>query len=116
MKLLERYSQKVFGAIRCLDRIRFRGTLRWIASEQGMGIFLTSIGVLLKDSGTWAERKTSGVRKGCEDSAARKGIPFIYLVKGESPSKSGSAAPDAFPAKYCAAAGYATKQSATSAG
>jgi hypothetical protein len=79
MKMLEMYSRKVFGAIRGLDRIRFRGTLRWLASERGMMTFLGEMGILLKDFGNWAERKTSEIRRSCEDAATKRGIPVIYL-------------------------------------
>jgi len=33
MKLKELYKEKIMGAIKGLDRIRFRGTLRWLANE-----------------------------------------------------------------------------------
>jgi len=39
MKLLELYKDTVMGAIKGLDRIRFRGTLRWLSTVQGMGTF-----------------------------------------------------------------------------
>ena len=35
MKLRELYKEKIMGAIKGLDRIRFRGTLRWLANESG---------------------------------------------------------------------------------
>jgi len=35
MKLMESYQDKIVGAIRGLDRIRFRGTLRWLATRRG---------------------------------------------------------------------------------
>ena len=79
MRMLEMYSQKVFGAIRGLDRIRFRGTLRWLASDGGMMSFLGEMGVLLKDFGKWAEKKTYEVRRSCDEAAEKQGIPMIYL-------------------------------------
>ena len=30
MKIIELYREKVFGSIKGLDRIRFRGTMQWI--------------------------------------------------------------------------------------
>ena len=36
MKLMELYQDKIMGAISGLGRIRFRGTLRWLASERGL--------------------------------------------------------------------------------
>jgi hypothetical protein len=86
MKMIELYSGKVFGAISGLDRIRFRGTLRWLANELGMRTFLGEIGVLLKDFGRWAEDRTGEIRRSCEEVAEKKGIPMIYL-QGSSVDK-----------------------------
>ena len=54
MKLIELYKDKILGSISGFDRIRFRGTLRWLANERGMGIFLQHVNVLLKDFPKWA--------------------------------------------------------------
>ncbi len=35
MKLMELYKDKIMGAISGLDRIHFRGTLRWPATKSG---------------------------------------------------------------------------------
>ncbi len=51
MKLMELYQNKVLGAIRGLDRIRFRGTLRWLASQGGLSSFMRRSHMLLKDFG-----------------------------------------------------------------
>ena len=82
MKLMDAYGDKAWGAIRGLDRIRLRGTFRWLASERGMATFLSSAGILLKDFGGWAIKKTQQVRAACEDRARELGIPFIYLRSG----------------------------------
>ena len=49
MKLMELYKDKIMGAISGLDRIRLRGTLRWLATQTGITTFLRSHGILLKD-------------------------------------------------------------------
>jgi len=79
MKLMELYKDKVMGAIRGLDRIRFRGTLRWLSTVQGMGTFLNSHGILLKHFTNWAKGITFGIRKSCDDQAQRYGITTEYL-------------------------------------
>jgi len=79
MKLLELYKDKVMGAIRGLDRIRFRGTLRWLATDQGMGTFLHSQGILLKHFTNWAKGITLGIRKRCDEQAQKYGITTEYL-------------------------------------
>jgi len=40
MKLMELYHEKIMGAISGLDRIRFRGSLRWLANQKGINTFL----------------------------------------------------------------------------
>ena len=49
MKLLEIYHDKVIGAIKGLDRIRFRGTLRGLSDSIGINMFMSATGLLLKD-------------------------------------------------------------------
>ena len=79
MKLLALYKDKVMGAIRGLDRIRFRGTLRWLTTVQGMGTFLHSQGILLKHFTNWAKGITLGLRTGCDEQARKYGITTEYL-------------------------------------
>ena len=73
------YGDKVVGSISGWDRIRFRGTIRWLANTRGIGSFMSSRGILLKDFGKWAEGVTKTVRKTCAEQAARMEIPMIYL-------------------------------------
>lgn len=79
MKLMELYNEKVFGAIRGLDRIRFRGTLRLIANERGMLVYMSYANALLKDFYKWIEDKTKIIRSSCARRAEEKGIPILYL-------------------------------------
>ena len=79
MKLLELYQEKIMVAIRGLDRIRFRGTLRWLANEAGMNSFLGSQGILLKNFTTWAKNITSEIRQCCDTRAEDNGIKTHYL-------------------------------------
>jgi len=78
-KLLELYADKIVGAISGWDRIRFRGTIRWLASTRGLGTFMGKYGLLLKDFGRWAETITNKVRACCEARAEEMAIPQIYL-------------------------------------
>ncbi|WP_169704265.1 hypothetical protein [Candidatus Kuenenia stuttgartiensis] len=61
-KLMELYRDRIVGAISGLDRIRFRGTLRWLASERGMGTFMNQARILLKDFSGWVNGLTAQVR------------------------------------------------------
>jgi len=84
MKLMELYKEKIMGAIRGLDRIRFRGTLRWLANESGMRTFLSSRHILLKDFKQWAEGFTCALRKSCDRRAEQLGIPIQYIRNGST--------------------------------
>jgi hypothetical protein len=79
MKLLELYGDKIVGAIRGLDRVRFRGTLRWLSDDRGIGALMSSMGVLLKDFGRWVQSTTQVLRESCEQRARELGIDMIYL-------------------------------------
>ena len=79
MKLLGLYKDKVMGAISGLDRIRFRGTLRWLANEAGINSFLGCQGILLKNFTNWAKNITADIRECCDNRAGEYGIGTIYL-------------------------------------
>jgi hypothetical protein len=82
MKLMELYQNKIMGAIRGLDRIRFRGTLRWLANERGLKTFMSRYHILLKDFSSWANGLTSSIRKSFEARAADRDIEMRYLRSG----------------------------------
>ena len=80
MRLLESYQDKILGAVRGLDRIRFRGTLRLLANHTGMRKFMSFTNVLLKDFATWAEGLTAVMRQSCQAKADELGIEIHYLT------------------------------------
>ena len=79
MKLMELYKDKIMGAIRGLDRMRFRGTLRLLANQNGLRKFMSFTNVLLKDFGSWAEGLTAMIRQSCRTKADELGIETHYL-------------------------------------
>src|SRR3990172_2666520 len=80
MKLMEIYRDRSMGAISGLDRIRFRGTLRWLASERGLSTFMNHARILLKDFSGWVNGLTAQVRDSCESRARDLGIEVRYLM------------------------------------
>jgi len=76
MKPMELYKEKIVGAIRGLDRIRFRGTLRRLADDSGMRTFLPRRHILFKDFKQWTERFTCALRKSNEGRVKQLGIPI----------------------------------------
>ena len=79
MKLMELYQDKIMGAIKGLDRIRFRGTLRLLANQNGLRSFMGYTNILLKDFSGWVENLTGMIRKSCEARADELGIETRYL-------------------------------------
>jgi len=67
------------GVISGWDRVRFRGTIRWLASTRGLNTYLGTHHILLKDFGRWAEGITQRIRAACAEQAKRLGIPTVYL-------------------------------------
>ena len=78
-ELLDVYRKKVLGAISGWDRIRFRGTIRWLASQRGIESYLATRHILPKGYGAWAEAITKRVRAACEAQARRLAVPILYL-------------------------------------
>ncbi len=79
MKLMELYHYKIMGAIRGLDRIRSRWTLRLLANQTGMRKFMSFTNVLLKDFSSWAEGLTTMMRQSCRAKADELGVETHYL-------------------------------------
>ena len=121
MKFWEVYKEKVLGTIKGLDRIRFRGTLRWLSSERGMNTFMSNTGMLLKDFGKWAGEKTERLRSFCEQQANSLSIPIIYLNsssvdKEKLAKKIAMACGSAFATPYVASAPPSESQNAIAHG
>src|SRR2546422_10621929 len=76
---LLRHKERIAGSISGFDRMRFTGTLRWMAHVDGMGKFLNSQGVLLKNFGEYVETISEQIKQYAYGVAARKGRPVQYL-------------------------------------
>jgi hypothetical protein len=76
---LTRHASEVKGVLTGFDRVRFRGTLRWLASARGLGTFLHHQGVLLKDFKTYAQVLTERIRHSAQRLAEQAGRPVHYL-------------------------------------
>jgi hypothetical protein len=76
---LARYESQVKGVVSGFDRIRFRGTLRWLANPQGMRTWLSTAGVLLKDFRAYATGLTDQIKESTKNLAESAGRPLMYL-------------------------------------
>jgi hypothetical protein len=76
---IERFGKNILGVLHGFDRIRFRGTRRFIANVTGMMSYLWQRQVLLKDFKAYAGRITAEVRQAAETVAQKQGRPIEYL-------------------------------------
>jgi hypothetical protein len=77
---LARHSSKIKGTLSGFDRVRFRGTLRWLASVGGLGGYLSCASVLLKDFKEYAMGLTARIKNATEQIALEQtGAKPIYL-------------------------------------
>ena len=76
---IQRFGKNILGVLHGFDRIRFRGTRRFLANVAGMLGYLWQRQVLLKDFKAFAGNITAQVRQAAEESAVRQGRPVAYL-------------------------------------
>jgi hypothetical protein len=76
---IQRFACNILGVLHGFDRIRFRGTRRFLANVAGMMNFLWLRQVLLKDFKAYAGTITAEVRHAAEEVANTQGRPIVYL-------------------------------------
>lgn len=79
-RFLLRHQDRIAGSISGFDRMRFQGTLRWMAHVDGMGKYLNSQGVLLKDFAGYVEKISEEIKQHAYRVAEAKGRPVQYLT------------------------------------
>ena len=77
---LQQMSSKIKGTLSGLDRVRFRGTIRWLSSLRGMGAYLGTMRILLKDFIDWGQTRTAQIDAATLELAQEAGRPVRYLV------------------------------------
>jgi len=76
---LQRMPTEIKGTLSGLDRVRFRGTLRWLASLRGLGSYLGTMRVLLMNFKAWTMELTEQIAGATERLAEAAGRPVVYL-------------------------------------
>lgn len=76
---LQRHESEIKGTLSGFDRVRFRGTLRWLANLRGMESFLRKTSMLYKDFTDWAQGRTEQIRKATLKLAINAGRPVKHL-------------------------------------
>jgi hypothetical protein len=78
-KFMERFGGEVNAVVSGWDRIAIRGSLRWLASLQGIQTYASTNGILLKDFARWAQGLTDRIRSASSAVAQSLGIACQYL-------------------------------------
>jgi hypothetical protein len=81
---IQRFAGKILGVLHGFDRVRLRGTKRFLANSKGMLNFLWQERVLLKDFKNYAQDITAEVRRAAEDVALSLGRPVEYLASSRT--------------------------------
>jgi hypothetical protein len=76
---VQRHRDSVIGVLNGFDRVRIRGTLRWLCYPDGLAKHLSKMRVLLKDFKGYAQQFTDRLRQGIEAVAQAAGRPIEYL-------------------------------------
>lgn len=76
---IKRFAKGISGVVHGFDRIRFRGTRRFLANVSGMLGYLWQRQVLLKDFKSFAGNLTAVIRQVAEKPAIDQGRPLKYL-------------------------------------
>jgi hypothetical protein len=80
---IDRHASKVIGSLSGFDRVRLRGTLRWLSNVRGMIGYLSAMSVLLKNFTRFGKGFTSQIRQRAEEDAQQAGRPLIYLKSSQ---------------------------------
>jgi len=83
-RFIQRHASKVMGSLSGFDRVRLRGTLRWLSNVRGMMGYLSAMNVLLKDFTAFATGVTKQIRNRAEADAEQAGRPLIYLNRSQT--------------------------------
>jgi len=78
---LARHASKIKGVLSGFDRIRFRGTLRWLANVRGMKNWLWHRQVLFKNFKDYALSLTDQLREETKRIADAAQCPMLYLER-----------------------------------
>lgn len=84
LKFLRRFSTRVIGVLNGLDRIRFRGTKRLLASVGGMIHYFRLRKLLHKDFTPFATAMTEEFKAGIREQAQAWGHPVDFVPSGQT--------------------------------
>ena len=79
-QLTTKYEKSIIGTLSGWDRLVLRGSLRMLCFAQGMMVYLSRVGVLLKNFGDHAQALTERLTASSLQAARQKQRPIQYLT------------------------------------
>jgi hypothetical protein len=76
---IQQHEKKIIGVLSGFDRLVLTGTLRALAVTSGMMDYLNRMGVLLKEFGSFVEKKSEQLKHASLEEARRLERPIRYL-------------------------------------
>ncbi len=73
------HADRITGVLSGFDRLVFRGTLRHISYNDGLGKFLSYRKILLKDFTSFAQKLTADLKHCLSEQAERLSRPVVYV-------------------------------------
>ena len=90
-QFINKYRNKITGALSGFDRIVFRGIFRNLVYAGGMAIFLNYNRILLKDFDGYVKTQTTILRSSLYNYVEQLKRPSIYLQSSNKGSKKSEA-------------------------
>ncbi len=81
---VQRHRDSVTGTLSGFDRLRFRGTMRWLNYGDGMGKYLNKMGVLLKHFDSFVQSVTGRLKEATRQLTEAAGRPLKYLASSSA--------------------------------
>lgn len=78
-QFIKKHAEHLLGMLSGFDRIRFRGTQRFLATERGLKNFLWLVQVKLKEFKEYAQNLTNQARTHVVNLAQERERPVVYL-------------------------------------
>lgn len=82
-RFIQRFSDKITGVLSGLDRVVFRGTLRYLSRVAGLMDFLGRQHILIKDFGKYSQEMTELLKTASQAKAKTDGRPIEYVGSGK---------------------------------
>ena len=80
---IRRFGDRILGVLHGLDRLRFRGTRRFLANVRGMMGYLWQRQIKLVDFKKFASDLTAQLRQAAEEQALTQKRPLLYLPNSQ---------------------------------